>query len=819
MGLGRFKNGKFDLIVVANFIMDNDNWIAWENCLKKSSEILYNASEGQMEYGNLFVCDDNIGADTADFFLHGSGDVSSANGVPFGNPGSAIHLMPNVKNAGPATVLHEMGHNVWDLGEEYAGTSFTETVDKSSPAQDNSTIPIIDSGLGIDELVGMMAILWFDGVIERRMVTANTATSVTVSPNYTDLPTNCFGETLTIQPPAECVDLSINPNYCLMQRSKSGAGFFDWNTGIWTEKPYPITEFCSPANHDPDGETDQSNKHNKSCWETIISTPGFTHLTMPDPATSEPTTGWTEPNWIVLDKQPRFALVLDRSYSMASGNKMEDAKNGAIYWLEFCKESNDLLTIIWYDTYIERILDLTEVSTLPDLNAQISEIEALQPRFSTNIRDALYDALGQMQTLPTRAAVQVALLLTDGKHNTPQGSQATEVLPSFQEEGVRIYSLGVGGMDEVDPEVLETLAGETGGTSYIVDDNQQGDIQNAMAEINSQVRGGIITTAPYIFPDAPPTDLDDFIQKYKKKTRRPRFIEILKKLKIRSIRTLMNRKGSIKDRIISIPVDIEKGSQRVSFTITHPSDQELWLYLISPKRELIERSAAGIHHVISPAPHEFTIIENPQAGRWHMIVFRPNSGNLFYFRALVGAENKELQVFGGVSRNNPSGSPVRLWATAQWKFQLSNLQVNAEIVDPDGASRKVKLTDDRGIEPYGGVYESFILPVKEGRYHGTIRIENPGQARLAKSLYILSHTRRRKMSLRKRTPRFIREIPFFFSYGAVPETKDDEVIKGMTEKYSGVKPRSRKLRSAVSLDRNPKTPKKKRRAKRSSRYG
>lgn len=46
MGTGRFKDGKFDMTAVANFVMTVNDWTEWERCFKKVSEILYNAPEG-----------------------------------------------------------------------------------------------------------------------------------------------------------------------------------------------------------------------------------------------------------------------------------------------------------------------------------------------------------------------------------------------------------------------------------------------------------------------------------------------------------------------------------------------------------------------------------------------------------------------------------------------------------------------------------------------------------------------------------------------------------------------------------------------------
>src|SRR3954466_4128363 len=120
MGLGRFKNGKFDLVVVANFAMTSTDLTEWQRSFAKASELFWNASEGQVQYGQIFVCDDSVGLDTAEIILHASGDPSYGTFGKFGQAGQALHLMPYVKFQ-PLTHLHEMGHHVWALGEEYAG--------------------------------------------------------------------------------------------------------------------------------------------------------------------------------------------------------------------------------------------------------------------------------------------------------------------------------------------------------------------------------------------------------------------------------------------------------------------------------------------------------------------------------------------------------------------------------------------------------------------------------------------------------------------------------------------------------------------------
>ncbi len=167
-------------------------------------------------------------------------------------------------------------------------------------------------------------------------------------------------------------------------------------------------------------------RNHDSCWEFHLERSGFTTLTAPDPASPGPATGSTTPDWIVLDKQ--LALLGRRSTDRArwpSGNKMADAQHGAVYWLEYCAVGTDLLSIVAYDDQIDTTLAQTR-----SLRARRTRVRRpprsthCTPRGATDIRDALFRARDEIESLPTRAAVQVALLLTDGVHNSPSGRLA-----------------------------------------------------------------------------------------------------------------------------------------------------------------------------------------------------------------------------------------------------------------------------------------------------------------------------------------------------------------------------------------------------------
>jgi len=86
-----------------------------------------------------------------------------------------------------------------------------------------------------------------------------------------------------------------------------------------------------------------------------------------------------------------------------------------------------------------------------------------------------------------------------------------------------------------------------------------------------------------------------------------------------------------------------------------------------------DMKSAAVKHVRSEAPHEFAIVDKPEAGRWYMAALRATTGKGFTYRAVAGGENRRLQVFGGAQNENCAGAPVRIWAKAQFGDLLSGL--------------------------------------------------------------------------------------------------------------------------------------------------
>jgi von Willebrand factor type A domain-containing protein len=797
MGLGRFKNGKFDLVVVANFAMSATDVTEWRRSFVKASELFWDASEGQVQYGKIFVCDESVGADTAEIILHPSGDPSYGTRGQFGVLGKALHLMPYVKFQ-PLTHHHEMGHHVWNLGEEYAGVPVLERIDTSVAPANNSTVPLVSSTYATGALVGADAILMFGANLERRRITANTATSLTVNPTFSQSPVNDSDGWVQYQFSAECSNVA-NSRYCIMEKSRGAAGTLD-AAGVWTPAANPVIEFCSNSNHDPDVDTEQEKLNHDSCWETIVIRPGYTGLTAPDPASAGPSTGFTAPDWIVLDKQPRFAVMLDRSGSMSQGNKMADARHGAVYWLERCSVANDLLTLVSYDDQINTMLNLTQVSTLGSLGPTTNAINALTPRGATNIRDALFAARNQIESRPTRAAVQVGLLITDGIHNYPPGSSPREALEEYAEGGIRLYTLGVGQPGDVDMVVLNDLAKGTGGRSYAVGDNQPSVIEQAMIEISTEVRGGIITTQPVLFPDSKTSGIDDLIAPLLKQgegsvppKRRPPLDELLNAAGVTSLEDLLPGGKQTSDRIRVIPVDVESRADRASFNTVHPDSVDIWLYLVDPGGAAVDPTAGTIHHVESRSPHEFIVVDRPLPGRWLLVAVRVQPGPAFAGGLVAGGENRTLQAFASAPAQVPSGKAVIINASARWKHQLSDLAIQAVVTAPSGAQQMIGFDDNEPGRPNSGSYRGIYQPTEDGRHSALVTISGSSAATIADPVGRSSHSLNGLVDTDPSAPNFVRQIVVSFEVGEPPKSDP----KPETPSKDGLeRPRPRRLVSA-----------------------
>lgn len=122
MGIGRYKDGKFDLVLSVRHAADASRIAQWERSWKRASEILFDATDGQMQFGRLYVANNSRGSSEADAWLMSEEGTSFSNVLALGDSGLHMTLKGDERNK-PFVIIHEFGHYGLGLYDEYTGPS------------------------------------------------------------------------------------------------------------------------------------------------------------------------------------------------------------------------------------------------------------------------------------------------------------------------------------------------------------------------------------------------------------------------------------------------------------------------------------------------------------------------------------------------------------------------------------------------------------------------------------------------------------------------------------------------------------------------
>jgi hypothetical protein len=337
-----------------------------------------------------------------------------------------------------------------------------------------------------------------------------------------------------------------------------------------------VSEFCVAGNHDPDSDTDQDRVRGQSCWETMVAT--FPGLTAPGGTPTGPAPGGASAiDWVVLQPEQRFVLVIDRSGSM-QGNKLTEARFGADWWADHAV-AGDILGVVSFSDAATTDFALTTIVDDTERNAAQAAIGGLAAGGQTSIGGGLREGLDDILAAGPRAATQVVVLLTDGLHNS--GESPAAVLPDLVANGVRVYTIGIGA--SIDTTLLQTIATTTGGTFYRIDPtlsaaNQEFRIRTVLQEISGIARdnGGVVTTRPEPLGEKKRVELSVFI---------------------------------------------EPGSQLATFGVTWTgADNVVLLELVSPDGETIavDATPGNVRQITTGRPYMAFQIEKPTDGEWQV---------------------------------------------------------------------------------------------------------------------------------------------------------------------------------------------------------
>ncbi|MDZ4810955.1 MAG: VWA domain-containing protein [Bacteroidota bacterium] len=748
MGNGKFINGKLNFMVTSEYALTATEKTSVKTDLQNASNFMFEATGGQVQFGDVYLVDNSIGKVDAEILLFDTPNaLSGGTKGEFGIPNKFARINKGSRNDS-SVVVHELAHHIWNLGDEYAGPLTSFLINKLVTSPNRSTIPVLQPTVTANSLAGQLALISFGGNNNniRKTIVSNSVTEIVVDSDFPDLPTNSsesYGWRQDIN-----IVCSPNNNVCIMHAVGK-------------------TLFCDSTNHSNSG-TDQEVLHHNSCWETIIGNSAFNNLVVPNSAPAIPPDAV---NFLDLEKQGRFALVFDISGSMA-GEKLEYTKQGVKYWIDNFSLADDFLSLIAYNSANNILLPLTKVSSIPNGTAQLeNNVDALLSGGQTNIRDAIIQGVNQITSIPNRSVSQAVLVLTDGKHNRPTGTSLLEAIPTLDANDVKAMTIGIGEPSDVNFDDLDDLAFTTNGLSYLVGFSNPTDIETALAEANLFLTGNIIDSDFTDFVPSPPQ------KKYSGK------ISSLYKTKtnpsLKDVCKILENPLKFKDKTFSLPFDeklfkvknvlIEKGCLQANFTINYRTDADVDIFLVNPSNELVEINNNNVRKISDADSHKIILVNKPKSGVWKMVLFLKRLSRVApktTVNITVGGKNNELSVWGSATKSYyKKGEPLRLKANASLgSNNLSGLKVYADIRNSDGNKITIELKDGDVLTAESGKYSAEFGGLKKGKYKGVIYIEGQSKSILADSLHLVTHSPAKTKSFNFviNSGKFKRAIPFYF---------------------------------------------------------
>jgi len=167
------------------------------------------------------------------------------------------------------------------------------------------------------------------------------------------------------------------------------------------------------------------------------------------------------------DKGYEISLIVDASGSMAENNKFTIVKEIVSDFLDKRKHDKIGLSIFGDFAYVAVPLTYDKKS----IKRLLSRV---QVGVAGSRRTALYEALFLSSNLfkHSHAKKKIAILLTDGMNNV-ENIPLSVAIDTVKKYGIKVYTIGIGGAGDFDPNVLKKIAKESGGKFFSANSKQK----------------------------------------------------------------------------------------------------------------------------------------------------------------------------------------------------------------------------------------------------------------------------------------------------------------------------------------------------------
>ncbi|MBW2454031.1 MAG: VWA domain-containing protein, partial [Deltaproteobacteria bacterium] len=404
---------------------------SWKPLFEAASRGLWDATEKQLTIGKIttfFDCPAQL--DDADIIIDRSNGNVAANRGGLGKRGRNVSFTNRYKNpatGGATAMVHELGHYLFGLYDEYEGEVIYTSVPKELPRIHMDDIPLVP------------------GTSAFRYHFCETMTEGGDSATFMDA-SNKHGLKRT--------------EFCTAHDHATGSGH---QIGYVLEPTLMVNGWEMGGVY----KTEQQVKAGLSGWEHIAAVSEAKlgiKLVAPEGKPVSDSAGVPTLQWEAGSCLPKIVLVIDRSGSMDSSAKMAQAKSTATQVAATISDGA-MLGVVSFASGAVTNYPVTVVDEQARQGAFVA-IALMSAYGSTNIGGGLLQGLSEI-TGSERVDEEVVVLISDGEHTT--GTPPEQALPLLVAEGVKVHTIGIG--QAIPTELLLTLSGATGGSSAFPQDN------------------------------------------------------------------------------------------------------------------------------------------------------------------------------------------------------------------------------------------------------------------------------------------------------------------------------------------------------------
>jgi von Willebrand factor type A domain len=633
--MGFFNNGRFNLTVSLRYVPQNGEIAFFCELFNRASRILHDATDGTHAIGTVLYAANNFGGADASVWIHPNSDVwPNSTSARLWIPTESLDISQDFL-MWPTILAHELSHYLYGLRDEY---------NNSTSCQNNIAT----------QASLMEGYAWT---------------------NYTRW-TDAGGDDY--------------PTF---------ATFFpDFTGSIATLQQGQPTEFCHAGNHNATANNNQNNINNKkSCWTYMaadanhgniaygLAVPGAGGPTGAAPATPAAVVCST------LIPVQRFELVLDRSGSML-GAKFDQLKIGANFWIDYVNPLEEL-GLVTFASAPTTDFARTEVPAAgPTQTTWRTDRHVIVNNLVANGQTAIGDALRRgLNAIVAngRAASQVLVLFTDGLQNAG-AETAQQVLPDLRANGVRVYTIGLGG--DQDAALLALIAATTGASYFPISGalppaQAAAAITAALVQLAGQSRenGGVVA---FDGIDGAGNPVDD---------NEPFFASVGEPVRETGARSLRFR------------VTISEGSTHATLGAMWRADKKagLRVRIYDPNGAPVP-TGPRVRAVRGRNPYSFFEVDAPLAGTWEVEVLGSDLGS-------AGLRSIGFEVNSAV-RLEASAVPHRLGRGEKFQIRarllcphpVPDAELTARIYSPSETWSKVTLSPGRVGTAEEGLYTADV---------------------------------------------------------------------------------------------------------------